>query len=197
MKKKNQITPPDSNLSILNVNKFLILTDKSISDSTQTGVILCDSKFYHEQSAIEASIINFVSTHFYYFIIDIKKRYLENNIGSIIFESSMYVRLSQASQESIEFPYAEHRTRGGGGYGYGIVGWGEMSENERVLYRKRSSLLDDELRISILTQLTPRIIGNIFSKLADTSVGKVIGIRIQTAERNTIKSSSFRDVVTP
>jgi hypothetical protein len=178
MKKNVQIVPINSNLSIQKVKGIIALTEKLISASKGKGIILYNSDFHNEQNEIERLIFNFVLTHFWHFISDIKQKLFKNKVESRIFEPSLYERIIKESRKPIEFPYAEHRTRGGG---YGIEGWSKMSKSERGQYHNRSSLLDNDLRITILDYLSPSIIGNICYQLADTSIGAVLGIKIKTA----------------
>ncbi|MBK8620247.1 MAG: hypothetical protein IPN79_00420 [Saprospiraceae bacterium] len=161
--------------------------DKEVLANSGKEVILLDPLFYLEQNTIEISIINFIISHFWWFISDIKKIYLANKMQSKIFDCELYERVTKEYQKHIEFPYSEHRTRGGGGYGFGVEGWGKMQEGERTHYYNRSSLLDEELRILILTYLNSRIVGYIFCQLADTSAGFVLGIKIKLPVTSTCK----------
>ena len=52
---------------------------------------------------------------------------------------------------------------------------------EKGEYHNLTSLIDEEIRRTILSNLTPRIVGNICYKLASTSVGKILGVKIKTA----------------
>ena len=184
MKKENQIVPVNSNLSVKQVKRLITLTDKIIRTSDRKDLVLLNTGFYNEQNVIEKSIINFISTHFWFFISDIKQLALENNLDSKVFKKSLHDGVLSESIKPIEFPYAEHRLRGGGGYGYGIEGWSKMSKSEKDEYHNLSSLMDEELRRNILSNLTPRIVGNICYKLANTSVGKILGLKIKTAGNN-------------
>jgi hypothetical protein len=184
LKKENKIVPVNSNLSVKKVKRLITLTDKLLRTSDRKDLVLFNTGFHNEQNVIEASIINFISTHFWYFIADIKQITLENNLESKVFNTSLYERVITENRKPIEFPYVEHRLRGGGGYGYGIEGWGKMSKSEKEKYHNLTSLIDEELRRTILSNLTPRIVGNICYKLANTSVGKILGIKIKTAGNN-------------
>lgn len=187
MKKKNQIVPVNSNLSVQKVKRLITLTAKLIRTTNSKDLVLLNSAFYKEQNEIEVSIINFISTHFWYFIADIKQITLENNLESKVFKTSLYERVITESRKPIEFPYAEHRRRGGGGYGYGIEGWGKMSKSDQEQYHNLTSLINEELKRTILSNLTPRIVGNICYQLTDTSVGNILGIKIKTAGNNVYK----------
>ena len=66
-----------------------------------------------------------------------------------------------------------------------------MSESEQEKYHSLTSLLDENIKNTILLNLTPRIIGDICYRLADTSVGKVLGIKIKTAGNNVSYEKPF------
>lgn len=187
MKKENQIVPVNSNLSVKKVKRLIALTDKLLRTSDRRDLVLLNTGFYNEQNVIEESIINFISTHFWFFITDIKQFALEKNLESKVFKTSLHEEILTESKKPIEFPYAEHRCRGGGGYGYGIESWSKMSKSEQEEYHNLTSLIDEELRRTILSNLTPRIVGNICYKLANTSVGNILGIKIITAGNNVYK----------
>jgi hypothetical protein len=187
LKSENQIVPVSSNLSVKKVKRLITLTDKIIRTTAKKDLVLFNTAFYNEQNRIEDSIIKFISTHFWFFIADIKQIALQNNVEAKVFKTSLYKRLITENQKPIEFPYAQHRTRGGGGYGYGIEDWSKMSESEQEKYHNLKSLLDENLKNTILLNLTPRIIGNICYQLADTSVGMILGIKIKTAGNNVYK----------
>ncbi len=167
----------------------IIRVESHLSFKKMRGIILNDPLFYKEQNEIETLIIKFILSHFWEFISDFKKKFAENYLESRNFESNLYYRILEEDLKPIEFPYTENRTRGGGGYGYGIKDWSKMSKIEQGQYHSRKSLLDDDLRKIILKNITPRIFGNICYEITDTSVGKAIGIKAKTAGVLYIKST--------
>lgn len=178
MNQENQIIKINSNLSIQRVSNVLNLTDKLIN-SDESHLISYDPAFYSEQEKIEKLIIDFIKDHFWYFLSDIKKKYLVNDFGNKKLSTDLLEKIKKENKKNIEFPYAEHRTRGGGGYGYGIPNWNKMSTNEKEVYHNRVSLFDNEIKKTILSNLTPLIIGSIFSQFIGTSIGQVIGIKLK------------------
>ena len=114
MKNENQIVPVSSNLSVKKIKQLITLTDKIIRTTAKDDLVLLNTVFYNEQNEIELSIIKFISTHFWLFIADIKRIALQNNVEAKVFKTSLSKRLITENQKPIEFPYAQHRTRGGG-----------------------------------------------------------------------------------
>lgn len=93
MKKENKIVPVNSNLSVKKVKGLIALTDKLLRTADRRDLVLFNTDFHNEQNVIEESIINFISTHFWYFIADIKQIALENNLESKDFKTSLYKRV--------------------------------------------------------------------------------------------------------
>jgi len=172
---ENQIAPFNSNLSVRQVGNLLKLTDKLKSSSKTTDIILLNSESYREQKSIEKLIIKFIKANFWYFLNAIKYNYIHNKLFESDITSSVIDLIKKENRKNIEFPNTSHRTRGGGG---GPRGWSEMSEHEKKEYHKNKSPISKDLYELILFSMNSRITGEIFNHYNETSVGHLLGIKI-------------------